>query len=157
DLLADARTARPEVAQARLQAEAQHQVVRIAMSNFYPQLSGFGLFQLSNNAFNPVTGSRNLSNATNPFADITGNLTLGVTLSMNFFDTLNTWTLSRDARYEESRLLEEKRRALRVVDADVRTAYAKVQHLYDRRVPLVEAREVAGDNLKILEGRYKNG
>ncbi len=157
ELLADARTARPEVAQARLQVEAQHQAVRIAMSNFYPQLNGFGLFQLTNNAFNPVTGSRSLSSATNPFADIAGNLTLGVTLSMNFFDTLNTWTSSRDARYEEARLIEEKRRAVRVVDSDVRFAHAKVLHLYDRRVPLVEARDVASDNLKILEGRYKNG
>jgi outer membrane protein len=156
-LIEDARTGRPEIAQARLQADAQHQAVKIAMSGFYPQLNAFGLFQLTNNAYNPVSGARSLSSVTNPFSDIAGNLTLGVTLSMNFFDTLNTWTSSRDARYEEARLIEEKRRAVRIVDADVRTAHARVIHLYGRRAPLAAARDVASDNLKILEGRYKNG
>ncbi len=76
---------------------------------------------------------------------------------MNFFDTFNTWTGMKDALYEEDRLLAEKRRALRVVDADVRTAHAKLLHLYGRRAPLVAGLVVARDNVKILEARYQNG
>lgn len=156
-LLADAHSGRAEIAQARLNAEAQHQAVRIAMSNFYPQLNGFGLFQLTNNAFNPVSGSRAITNVANPFAGISGNLTLGLTLSMNFFDTLNTWTTSRDARYEEARLYEEKRRVVRVIDADVRAAHAHVERVFRRRQPLEAARDIARDNLAILQARYQNG
>jgi outer membrane protein TolC len=157
ELLAEAKGFRPEIATAKLQAAAQHQAVRMAMSNFYPQLTGFGLFQFTNNAFNFVTGARSLSDQLNPFQNITGNLTVGLNLSMNFFDTLNTYTSMKDARYEEERLMEEIRRFARVVDSDVRTAHAKLLHLYARRVPLVAALEVARDNSKILEARYKNG
>ena len=157
-LLADARGWRPEVVNAKLQAEAQHQAVRIAMSNYYPQLSGFGLFQYGNNAYNPILGSRAYSaDSANPFSNLAGNLTLGVQLSMNFFDTLNTYTAQKDARFEEARLVEERRRWERVIDADVRTAHAHLLRLYGRRAPLVESRNVARDNLTILEARYKNG
>jgi outer membrane protein TolC len=45
----------------------------------------------------------------------------------------------------------------RVVDNDVRTAHAKVLHMMWRRAPLLAARDVALDNLNILEARYKNG
>jgi outer membrane protein TolC len=157
ELLASARSDRPELASARLSVEVQKQVVKMAMSNYYPQLSAFGLFQFTNNAFNPLTGARTFTDAANPFADIAGNLTVGATLSMNFFDTLNTYTTARDARYELARLIEEKRRAERLVEGDVRTARAKVLHLYERRAPLVEALAVARDDLNILEARYKNG
>jgi outer membrane protein len=156
-LLSDAKGGRPELKIADLQVEAQHQAVRMAASGFYPQLSAFGLFQLGNNAFNPAVGARQVSGGTNPFSNISGNLTLGVTLNMNFFDTLNTWTLHRDARFEHARLLEERRRFGRVIDADVRAAHARVQKLFARRLPLVAARDVALDNVKILEARYKNG
>jgi outer membrane protein len=157
DLLAEARGWRPELSTAKLQAQAQHQSVRMAMSNFYPQLSGFGLFQFTNNAFNFVTGARSTTDQSNPFNGISGNLTVGLQLNMNFFDTFNTYTGMKDARFEEARLLEEMRRFGRVVDADVRTGYARLQHLYERRAPLVAALDVARDNLRILEARYKNG
>jgi len=157
ELLAEAKGFRPEIATAKLQVAAQHQAVRMAMSNFYPQLNGFGFFQFTNNAFNFVTGARSASDQLNPFSNITGNLTLGVNLSMNFFDTLNTYTAMKDARFEEDRLKEEIRRFARIVDSDVRTAHARILHLYQRRAPLVAALAVAQDNLKILEARYKNG
>jgi outer membrane protein TolC len=157
ELIAEAKGFRPEIATARYQAAAGHQAVRMAMSNFYPQLSGFGFFQFTNNAFSFVTGTRSASDQPNPFQDIAGNLTVGLNLSMNFFDTLNTWTGTKDALFEEARLQEEIRRFARIVDSDVRTAYARLVHLYQRRAPLIAALEIATDNLKILEARYKNG
>jgi len=157
-LLAEAHGWRPEIVNAKLQAEAQHQTVRIAMSGFYPQLNGIGLFQLGNNAYDPISGARGYSSdSANPFSNIAGNLTLGVSMSMNFFDTLNTYTAQKDARLEESRLIEERRRWERVIDADVRSTHAHLLRLYGRRGPLVESRNVARDNLTILEARYKNG
>jgi outer membrane protein TolC len=156
-LLDDAHHGRPELAVARLQAEAQHYAVRVARSNFFPQIGLFGLFQYGNNPFLVTTGARAASDASNPFTGMSGNLTLGATMNMNFFDTLNTWTGMKDALYEEDRLQQERRRLARVVDADVRVAHAKVLHLMGRRTPLMAAREVAHDNLNILEARYKNG
>jgi outer membrane protein len=155
-LLQDAQ-ARPELQAARLQLEAQHQAIRIAKSNYYPQVGAQLLFQFGNNPFIPGAGSYALSSTANPFAGMSGNLTLGLGASWNFFDTLHTYTGTKDARYEEARLLQEERRAGRVVESDVRTAHAKVNHLFSERLPLVEAREVARDNAVILEARYKNG
>jgi outer membrane protein TolC len=106
-LLDDAHHGRPELAVARLQAEAQHYAVRIARSNFFPQIGLFGLFQLGNNPFLVSSGARASSDAANPFSGMSGNLTLGATVNMNFFDTLNTWTGMKDALYEEDRLQAE--------------------------------------------------
>lgn len=157
ELLSEART-RPELRAASLNLEAQRQNVRIAASGFYPQLNGQAFFQVTNNAFNPLSGVRGVSSrSANPFDNLGGNLVLGLTLSQNFFDMLNTWTAHRDARWEWERLREEERRLGRVVESDVRVSQAKVQRLHDKRAPLIEAREVARDNLKILEARYKNG
>ncbi len=156
-LLDDARKGRPELAVARLQMEAQHYAVRIARSNFFPQIGLFGLFQYGNNPLLVSSGVRSAGDVANPFSGMSGNLTLGATLSMNFFDTLNTWTGMKDALYEEDRLAQERRRMARVVDADVKVAHAKVLHLHNRRAPLMIAVDVARDNLSILEARYKNG
>ncbi len=157
ELLDEAKRARPELLGARLNREAQHQAVRIAQSGFYPQLAAYGLLQFGNNPYLPGSGARSFSTAANPFQGVAGNLTLGATMSMNFFDTLNTWTSSKDAKYEEARLGEEERRLERVVEADVRYAHARLGHLYAQRAPLLSARDVARDNLSILAGRYRNG
>lgn|GEM_PF-3872725 len=156
-LVDDARGLRPELKLARAQTEAQRQQVKVVQSGFYPQLNALMLFQLGNNQFNPISGVRGLSDSANPFANISGNFTAGLTLSMNFFDMLNTWTAQKDAKYEEARLLEDERRVRRIVDGDVRAAHAKLERLYGRRAALIEAGLVAADNLKIIESRYKNG
>lgn len=157
ELLSEARSGRTELRLARLNSEAQRQAVRIAQSGYYPQLNGTLLFQLGNNPYNPVSGARGISDTANPFSNISGTLTTGFSLSMNFFDMLNTWTASRDAKYELSRLREEERRFGRVVETDVRAAWARIDRLVARREALVAALEVARDNLGILEARYKNG
>ena len=77
---------------------------------------------------------------------------------MNFFDTLNTYTATADAHYVEEIDKQEVRRFERLVDADVRGAYANAAASCTReRAPLMAARDVARDNLTIIEGRYKNG
>lgn len=157
ELVKDALGRRPEVQNAKLQVEVQHQLVRMARSNFYPQLTLLALFQYGNNQFNIGTGSRQLSSAANPFGNLSGNFTAGATLTMNFFDTLNTYTSTADAHYQEQILQQETRRFERFVDSEVRAAHANLQKLYARRTPLIGARDVARDNLKIVESRYKNG
>ncbi len=157
DLVRDALGRRPEIRNAKLQVEVQHQLVRMARSSFFPQLTLFGLFQYGNNAFNVGTGARSLSSAANPFGDLSGNFTGGVQLTMNFFDTLNTYTATADAHYLEEIDKQEVRRFERLVDSDVKAAYATLLKLYAQRTPLTAARDVARDNLTIVEGRYKNG
>jgi outer membrane protein TolC len=156
-LLADARGGRPELRNARLQLAIGREGVRIARSGYYPQLGLFGLLQYGNNAFVASSGASSATSQANPFSGLAGNLTLGATLNMNFFDTLNTWTSSRQAEWEVARLIGEQRRAERLVESDVRLAHARLGHFYTFRAPLVASRDVARDNLKILEGRYKNG
>lgn len=157
ELVKDALARRPEVQNAKLQVEVQHQLVRMARSNFFPQLTLFGLFQYGNNQFNVGTGARSVTSAANPFANLSGNLTVGAQLTMNFFDTLNTYTATGDAHYLEEIQRQELRRFERLVDADVKAAHSNLLKLYARRAPLVSARDVAADNLKIVEARYKNG
>jgi outer membrane protein len=157
-MLDDARSERPELRIGKLQLEAQEQTVRMAKSNYYPQLGAFALLQYGNDPFITGVGSSDLLATTaNPFTGTAFNVQLGLALSMNFFDTFNTYTSVKDARYEEARLGEELRRIDRVVESDVRVAHAKVLHLYAQRIPLLQAREVARDNLTIVESRYKNG
>lgn len=157
DLVRDALGRRPEIRNAKLQVEVQHQLVVMARSGFFPQLTLFGLFQYGNNAFNVGTQARSLTSAANPFDNLSGNFTGGVQLSMNFFDTLNTYTATGDAHYLEEIDKQEVRRFERLVDGDVRGAYEVLKKLYARRAPLIAARDVARDNLTIVEGRYKNG
>lgn len=157
ELVEAARKSRPELAQAKLQLEMARQTIRIAKSSYYPQLGVFGLFQYGNNRLSIGTGARDASSAANPFSNVSGSLTLGASLTMNFFDTLHTYTSTRDAQYEAARLVAEERRAERAIDSDVLSARAKVQRLVSRRAPLREALEIARDNAKILEARYKNG
>ncbi len=157
DMVRDAFHRRPEVQNARLQTEMQHQQVRIARSNFFPQLSLSALFQYGNRVFSIASGASSFSASANPFVGLQGDLNLYANLSMNFFDTFNTYTATGDARYQEKLNMQEERRFQRLVDADVRNAHANLVRLYAKRAPLITAREIARDNLTIQESRYKNG
>ena len=129
----------------------------MALSGYYPQLSVSGLLQFSNNPFNPLIGARAANASANPFTNITGSVFLGATLSLNIFDTLNTYTQVRDARLEQKRLELEEQRIGRLVEADVRVLHARLLHLYGMREPLQKSRDIAHDNLNMLEKRYRNG
>ena len=157
DLVRDALGRRPEVRNARLQVEIQHQNVVMARSNFFPQLTLLGTFQYGNNVFNIASNTRTNSPSANPFSNLSGAFYGGAALTMNFFDTLNTYTATADAHYQEEINRQEVRRFERLVDGDVRGAYAILLKLYARRAPLIAARDVARDNLTIVENRYKNG
>ena len=157
-LLPSAFKHRPELMHARLAVAEQHQQVRMARSSWYPQLSLVALFQYGNNPYSIETGANvPASTAANPFASMVGSFTAGAVLTVNLFDTFNTYTSSRDAEYEERRLVEDVRRSARLVDADVRVAHATLLELYAKQKSLATAREVSRDNLRILESRYRNG
>ena len=148
---------RPELLRAKLQLDVQEQTIRIARSGYLPQLNGFFLFQYGNNALSIGSGARSTSAAANPFSGLAGNLSIGASLSMNFFDMLSTWTAVKDARFEQARLFAETKRVERGLDNEIRTACVHVERLASRRVALMEVRDVAKDNLGSLEKRYKNG
>jgi outer membrane protein TolC len=157
ELVHDALVRRPEVTNAQLQTAIQHQQVVMARSNFFPQLTIVGDFQYGNNVFNIASNTRTSLPSANPFSGMSGAFYGGVSLTMNFFDTFNTYTATGDARYQEKINQQEVRRFERLVDSDVRGAYQTLVKLYKQRAPLIQARDVARDNLTIVEGRYKNG
>ena len=157
DLFVESQRGRAEVERARLQVAIQQQVVRGLKSAYYPQLGGLVLFQLGNNPLRVGQGASSTLDQANPFSNITGNLTIGGSLAINFFDTLRTYTGVKDAQYELRRLEEEQRRMKLVVESEVRSAHARVGKFYERRAVLLQARDVARDNLIILQGRYQNG
>lgn len=155
ELVTNARSARVELRQIRLQRDAQVEQVRIARSRYYPQLDAFGQLQYGN------TSSHGLltlgGSAANPFNDLALDVSLGVTLTLNFFDTLNTYTSVRDANIEVRRLDAEAHTVERQVDAEVRTVHARLMRLYAKRAVLIDARAIAEDNFRILRQRYENG
>lgn len=157
DMLNEARHGRPELRVAQLNSAMQHQLIRMALSAYYPQFGLSALLQFSNNAFNPLIGARDANSSANPFSNITGSVFLGATLNLNLFDTLNTYTQVRDARLEYKRLAAEEQRIGRVIESDVRVLHARLLHLYSMREPLLKSRDIAADNLAILEKRYRIG
>lgn len=157
ELLETARASRPELASARARLAAQNAAVTVAKSAYYPQLSAFTLFQYGNNTALAGAGANSVGTSANPFRDMAGDFQAGVVLSMNFFDTLNTDTSVRDARFEEERLGLEIERVERTVDSDVRGAHARVVRFHDVETKLSPAREVARDNVEIVQKRYENG
>jgi outer membrane protein len=156
-LLDEARRERAELRSARLQVEAQAYAVRIARAGYFPQLSAFSLLQVGNNPQVISAGSNLAPSALDPFSNMSLNITAGAALSINFFGMLNTYTSTRAASYELSRLEQEELRAARALEAEVRTGREKVAQLVARRRPLVEALAVARDNLAILQARYAQG
>jgi outer membrane protein len=157
ELIAIAAAGRSDLRAAASRLEAQGDAVRMARSGYYPQLAAFGLLQYGNNPYLAGVGSRAVLGSANPFSNPSGNLQLGLVLSINVFDTLNTYTSVEDARYEESLKREEWLRIARIVESDVRLARARVIHLRELFSRLVPARDIALDNLSILEKRYDNG
>jgi len=157
EFLGTALRERPDLRAARFSKLAAADLVRFQLSSYFPQLSLSSLLQFSNNPLNPLTLARSVNASANPFTNISGSVFIGGTLSINLFDTLNTWTGVRDARFEERRFGEEERRLGRAVESEVRTLHARLMHYYGLREPLLRTRDIARDTLGIIERRYKNG
>lgn len=148
---------RQDLRAAHLSTLAAADFVRFQLSNYYPQLSLSSLLQFSNNPYDPLVGARSANTTANPFTNITGSIFFGGTLSINLFDTLNTWTGVRDARLEHKRLTVEERRLGRAIESEVRTLHARLLHYYALREPLQRTCDIARDNLEILQQRYRRG
>ena len=156
-LLETARTVRPALRSARARIDAQAQVIDIARSDYFPQLSGFALYQHGNNPALAGADASAVFASANPFRNLAGDLQLGLTLSINLFDTLTTYTAVKDARLEAARLVHESVRVAREVESEVRVARAEVVRLRELRTRLTAARVVAEDNLTINRRRYESG
>jgi outer membrane protein len=154
-LLADAVRRRPDLLAARLTRLSLEQKVRMARSYYYPQLSVVSLGQWGNSPW--TSSSLLVGNEANPFVDTAGAFLIGVSLSINLFDMLNTRTAVADARYQVEAQRQEERRLGRIVELDVRTAHARLLRFYRSREALQSAFELARDTLDIVERRYKNG
>ncbi|MEM7676645.1 MAG: TolC family protein, partial [Myxococcota bacterium] len=152
-----ARSTRPELKQIDHRIEAQDESIRIALSDYYPQLGVFGLFQYGNNPSLAGAGNRAVLASANPFGSLVGDVQLGIVASVNIFDTMNTWTSVKSARIERQRLAKEREQILQQVDIDVRMAHAKLRRLIELIDSLEEARRVALDNVQITEARYQDG
>lgn len=156
-LLDRANTTRPELSAASRRALAQQAAVRMAESGYYPELALSGLFQAGNNPFLAGSGARAVSGSENPFANIRADVQLGLTLSINLFDTLHTHTAVREANYQLQELdLEQRKIALRI-ESEVRVAQAKIIHRRSVMDRLGPAQDLARDNLSIIQRRYESG
>lgn len=157
EALQSANAARPEARAARARLAAQQEVVRMAISEYYPQLGAYALFQYGNNPALAGAGNRAVFPSANPFKEMAGDLQFGLTVGVNLFDTLNTYTKVKDARLEAARLEAAVERVSQQVEAEVRTARARVERYVDLSKSLAEARTLAEENLEISLQRYEDG
>ncbi|MCK6549879.1 TolC family protein [Myxococcota bacterium] len=157
ELLAQATRSRADLRAAELHADASETGIELARAAYYPELSAGALVQLGNNPTLAGVGARGVSDAANPFANMSGDVQLGIVLSINLFDTFSTQTAVEDAKLLAARAELEKRRVGRVIDADVRVARAKIEHQHATLQRLAPAEALARDNLEIIQKRYENG
>lgn len=158
-LLASAARVRPELLAAQHRTLAAREAIRAARSGYFPQLGGAMQLQYGNGSYLGFVGGGLMtpSGSANPFANTSLSLLVGATLSINLFDTFNTATAVRDARYVASQQEQDERRLGRLVEQEVRLAHVRLQRLYRTRDPLVSTRSLARDNLTIIDRRYRNG
>lgn len=156
-LLSVAHEMRPEMKAARARVEAQHEAVRNELSAYYPSLSAYSLLQYGNNPSLAGAGSRAVFGSANPFEGMAGDFQVGAVLSINLFDTLNTHTSVKYARFEEARRSRECDQVQRGIDREVRVARARVQRFFARATHLKEAERVSRENVDVNRRRYESG
>lgn len=156
-LVQQALDARPELRTLELQNAALVEEQRAAESNYWPQLDGGVLMQLGNNPALAGVGSRAVIGAANPFANVVGDVQVGLTLRMNLFDTFATTHAVDDVGHRRRRAALERTGMAMAVESEVRLAHARVTSLVAQRAALVKAKEMVGDNLVVLEKAYGRG
>ncbi|MFO0728929.1 MAG: TolC family protein [Myxococcota bacterium] len=157
EALRQAHERRPDLRAAALRIDAQREGVRIAESAYYPELDAQATLQVGNNPLIPGVGSRSVSGSANPFADVRADLQLGLSVSINLFDTLHTKNQVDQAKLEVERRQTEARSLDREVEREVKEAVAAVAHLDGLLRGLAPAKALAQDNLEIIQKRYENG
>ena len=148
---------RPDLRAMGAQVLAAAAMVRMQRSTFFRSFSLSSLMQFSNNPFNPLIGARAANQSADPFANITGSLFVGGTLSLNLFDTstatpdcaMPSWNIAASSRKTAGSVGWWKRTCGRCSLAC--SAYTT------RASHWLRSREIARDNLDISERRYKNG
>jgi outer membrane protein TolC len=148
DAVATARSERPELVASQAQVMAQGEAVRAAKGPYWPQLSLFAHADIAN---------ANVVFTTLPQEELFANFAAGAQVTWTLFDTLTTWAIVKDARFQLHRLQQDRVRAGVLVDADVKGAYARVTRTLAQKSPLEQAVAVARDNLEIIRRRYEAG
>lgn len=157
ELRTRAHRSRPQLVAALARVEAEREGIVHAESGYYPTLSAYAAADYGNNPALPGAGARAVPSSASPFEGMVADVQLGAVLSINLFDTLRTHTAVEDARYQEQRALREVEQVRRQVDAEVRTARARVQRLIALGRSLEPLAVVAEENVQILQRRYGSG
>jgi outer membrane protein TolC len=145
EVLADAERARPELAMASAQVEAQRQQARSLRGAYWPQVQLFARADASNEAL----GIRQ--------PQLVGNVAAGLLVSWLAFDTLSTFTAARAADLEKDRLAAERERLRFAVRTEVRAAHSRLATALGRRQALTQARALAENTLELIRRRYHAG
>jgi outer membrane protein TolC len=148
---------RPEVRAAELRLRAAEESVRIVQSNFWPQLEFGMLAQVGNNPSVAGVGARQVFLSPNPFSGVIGDVQAGLSLRLNVFDGLQTWTAMKRAESDVRFAQEQLRSVEQVVRDDVRVARARLRGLHEQRRALQRGVPVLDDTRQILEQSYARG
>jgi outer membrane protein TolC len=144
-VLAEAERARPELAAATAQVEAQRYQARSIRGALWPQVSLFARADASNDPL----GIRQ--------PELVGSVAGGLLVSWLAFDGLSTLLAARAADVEQARLGAERERLRFAVRTEVRSAHSRLATALARRPPLFRARALGEDTLELLRRRYHAG
>jgi outer membrane protein TolC len=147
----------PAVRAAEARRWAQATATDVLRAGYWPQLSLFALGQYGNNPSRAGIGARQLHISPNPVAGVVGDVQAGLRLTLNIFDGLRTTQAVQDAEHLERIAAADVQAVSRDVDRATRVARARARGLVERRAVLLRARDVAQDNLAIVERSYQNG
>jgi outer membrane protein TolC len=144
-VLEDAKKLRPELTALDAQLDAARAQVGSLQGAYWPQVSLFA----QANAQNQALGI--------PQSTLLGNFSGGVMVSWLVFDTFTTLNAVKEAELALDRLAQDRVRARYIVEADVRSAHARLQKAVERREPTKKAMSIALASLEIMKKRYKAG
>lgn len=141
---------RPELLAAERRRRALDEEKRAAESAYWPQVGTNVLVQAGNNPSIAGVGNRAV-------AGLGVSLIAGVGVSMNLFDTWTTTHAVEDVGHRQRAAQAELRQQRRDVETAVRAAHARVVSLGEERAALSAARDIAADNVVILERAWQRG
>lgn len=133
---------RPELEQAKQQVEAAKGALRVAISGHMPQVA--------------ASASQNWKDSNWP-GDENGNWGVGVTVSMNIFDSGVTTSKIHGAEADLAKAHETYRDTVDAVNLDVRTNYLSMREAEKRIDTTKLAVSQAEEDYRIAQLRYMNG
>ncbi len=86
-----------------------------------------------------------------------GNLSAGVRVDWQIFDSLSTYQTLRQNEITTDRLREERKRLAYTVRADVQSAHSRLRASLERQQPLRDALDAAQSAVEMVRRRYEAG